>query len=92
MNKNITGYHSLTVKTTQLYLTVCDPVNSPGQSTRVGSLSLLQGIFPTQGSNPGVPHSRQILYQLSHKAIMMLREDLGRKDLRTVLPQMSFIK
>ena len=30
-------------------------------------LSLLQGIFPTQGSNPGVPHCGQILYQLSHK-------------------------
>ena len=39
----------------------------PGQNTRVGSLSLLQGIFPIQGSNPGLPHCRQILYQLSHK-------------------------
>ena len=43
------------------------PWNSPGQSTGVGSLSLLQAIFPTQGSNPGLPHCRQILYQLSHK-------------------------
>ena len=43
------------------------PWNSPGQITGVGSLSLLQGIFPTQGSNPGLPHCRQILYQLSHK-------------------------
>jgi len=33
----------------------------------VGSLSLLQRIFPTQGSNPGLPHCRRILYQLSHK-------------------------
>jgi len=33
----------------------------------VGSLSLLQEIFPTQGSNPGLPHFSQILYQLSHK-------------------------
>ena len=41
--------------------------NSPGQNTGVGSLSLLQGIFPTQGSNPGLPHCRQILYQLSHQ-------------------------
>ena len=41
--------------------------NSPGQNTGVGSLSLLQGIFPTQGSNPGLPHCRWILYQLSHK-------------------------
>ena len=43
------------------------PWNSPGQNTGVGSLSLLQGIFPTQGSNPGFPHCRWILYQLSHK-------------------------
>ena len=41
--------------------------NSPGNNTRMGSHSLLQGIFPTQGSNPGLPHCRQILYQLSHK-------------------------
>ena len=33
----------------------------------MGSLSLLQGIFPTQGSNPGLPHCMWILYQLSHK-------------------------
>ena len=43
------------------------PWNSPGQNTGVGSLSLLQGIFPIQGSNPGLPHCRWILYQLSHK-------------------------
>ena len=43
------------------------PWNSPGQNTGVGNLSLLQGIFPTQRSNPGLPHCRQILYQLSHK-------------------------
>ena len=43
------------------------PWNSPGQNTRVGSLSLLQGIFPTQGSNQGLPHCKWILYQLSHK-------------------------
>ena len=43
------------------------PWNSPGQNTGVGSLSLLQRIFPTQGSNPGLPHCRWILYQLSHK-------------------------
>ena len=41
--------------------------NSSGQNTGVGSLSFLQGIFPTQGSNPGLPHCRWILYQLSHK-------------------------
>ena len=43
------------------------PWNFPGQNTEVDSLSLLQGIFLTQGSNPGLPHCRQILYQLSHK-------------------------
>ena len=41
--------------------------NSLGQNTGVGSLSLLQGIFPTQGSNPSLPHCRQMLYLLSHK-------------------------
>ena len=41
--------------------------NSPGQNIEVRSLSCLQGIFPTQGSNPGLPYCRQILYQLSHK-------------------------
>ena len=43
------------------------PWNSPGQNTGVGSLSLLQEIFPTQGLNPRLSHCRQILYQLSHK-------------------------
>ena len=43
------------------------PWNSPGQNTGVGSLSPLQGIFPTQGLNPGIPNCRQTLYQLSHK-------------------------
>ena len=43
------------------------PWNSPGQNTGEGSLSLLQGIFPTQGSNPDLPHCKWILYQLSHK-------------------------
>ena len=41
--------------------------NSPGKNSGVGSLSLLQGIFPTHGSNPGLPNWRQILYQVSHK-------------------------
>ena len=43
------------------------PWNSPGQNTGAGSRSLLQGMFLTQGSSPGLPHCRQILYQLSHK-------------------------
>ena len=43
------------------------PWNSPGLNTGVGSLSLLQGISPTQGSNPCLLHCRQIIFQLSHK-------------------------
>ena len=43
------------------------PWNSPGKNTGVGSHSILQGIFPTQGSNLGLPHCRQILYHLSHQ-------------------------
>ena len=44
------------------------PWNSSGQNTgELGSHSLLQGLFPTQGSNPGLPHCRQILYKLSHQ-------------------------
>ena len=44
-----------------------NPWHSPGQNAGVDSLSLLQGIFPTQGSNPDLLHCRWILYQLSHK-------------------------
>ena len=60
------------VKVAQSCPTLCSPMdysswNSLGQNTGVGSLSLLQGIFPTQGSNPGLPYYRWILYQLSHK-------------------------
>ena len=43
------------------------PWNSPGRNSGVGNHSLLQGILWTQGSNPGLPHCRQILYQLSHQ-------------------------
>ena len=42
-------------------------MESPGQNTGVGSLSVLQGIFPTQESNQGLLHCRQILYQLSYQ-------------------------
>ena len=70
----------VSVKVAQLCLTLWDPMdyiphgphglysqwNFPGQNTGVGSLSLLQEIFPTQGSNPALLHCRWILYQLSH--------------------------
>ena len=62
----------------QSCLTLCDLMdcslpgssvhgNSPGKKTGVGGHALLQGIFPTQGSNPGLPHCRWILYCLSHQ-------------------------
>ena len=62
----------------QLCLILCDPIDcsptrllcprdSPGKYTRMGSHSILQGIFPTHGSNPGLPHCRQSLYHLSHQ-------------------------
>ena len=43
------------------------PWNSPGQDIGVGSHSRLQGFFPTQGSNPGLPHCKWILYHLNHQ-------------------------
>ena len=47
------------------------PWNSPGQNTGVDSLSLLQGIFPTQESNLGLRHCRRILYQLSYQGSLL---------------------
>ena len=59
---------------------LCSLWNSPGQNTGVGSHSLLQGIFfLTQGLNLGLPHCRQILYQLSHQGtwVQSLVGELG---------------
>ena len=63
---------------TQLCPTLCNPMDcslpgssvrgdSPGKNTGVRCHALLQGIFPSQGSNPGLLHCRQILYHLSHQ-------------------------
>ena len=60
------------------HVQLCDPIDrsptdssvhgdSPGKNARVNYHSLLQGIFPTQGSNPGLPHCRWILYHLSYQ-------------------------
>ena len=54
---------SLTLQPHGLY----SPWSPPGRNTTVGNCSLLQGIFPTQGSNPGLPHWSWILYQLSQR-------------------------
>ena len=69
----------------QSHPTLCNPTDCslPGSSvhgilqasglvTGVGCLSLLQGIFLTQGSNPGLLHCMQILYQLGHKGSPLL--------------------
>ena len=50
-----------------LYYIIVYILYSPGKNTGVGSHSLLQGIFPTQGLNPRLLHCRQILYSLSHQ-------------------------
>ena len=47
--------------------TLLCPQDSPGKNTEMGSHSLLQGIFPTQGPNSGLLRCRQILYRLSHQ-------------------------
>ena len=56
------------------------PWNSPGKNTGVGSHSLFQGIFSTQGSNPSLLHCRQILYHLSHQVaeVIGIYDNLGR--------------
>ena len=50
------------------------PWNSPGNNTGAGSHSLLQGIFLTQGSNPGLLYYRQILYHLSHRGSLVMEQ------------------
>ena len=71
----------------QLCSTLCDltdynsPWNSPDQNTGVGSHCLLQGIFPTQESNPGLSHCRRILYQLSHQGSPRVLEWSGSLSL-----------
>ena len=60
--KSLTNCIRKKVKVAQSCPTLCDTMDHI-----LGSLFLLQGIFPAQGSNPGLPHCRQILYQLSHK-------------------------
>ena len=58
--------HSSILAWRQRSLAGYSPCN-PGQSPGVGSRSLLQGIFPIQGSNPGLPHCREILHQVSYQ-------------------------
>ena len=86
-------------KLLQSCLTLCNPMgcsppgssvlgDSLGKNTGVGCHAFLRGIFPTQGSNPGLPHCRQILYCLSHpgscpmsKGNQILASSVGRQIL-----------
>ena len=75
----ISSYNNICVcLVAQSYLTLCDPMDcslpsssshgdSSGKNNAVSCYALLQGIFPTQGSNPGLPNCRQFLYHLSHQ-------------------------
>ena len=54
--------------------------HSSDHNTGVGRLSLLQGIFSTQGSNPGLPYCRQIFYQLSHQGSPLTPSSLSNKE------------
>ena len=70
------------VLVTQSFLTLCDPIvwpwDSPEKNTRVCCHSLFQGIFPTQGSNLGVLHCRQILYNLSYHGSHIKKNKIPR--------------
>ena len=60
------------------------PWNSPGKNTGVSSLSLLQGIFPTQGLNPGLWHCSWILYQLACEPQAKSKPPLYRRKSKRV--------
>ena len=77
--------------------TTCDPMDcsppgssvhgdSPGQNTEVGCHALLQGTFPTQGSNPDLPHCRRFLYHLSHQGKKRKKESEVTQSCPTLQP------
>ena len=77
-NNNVEGFMLNEIMCVCVWLSLYDPMDyswlsssvhgdSPGKNTGMGCHTLLQGIFPTQGLNPGFPHCRQILYHLSHQ-------------------------
>ena len=98
-SKNSTSYSTLYCKViveslscVQLF---CDPMDcsppgasvlgdSPGKNTGVDCHALFQGIFPTQGSNPGLPHCGRILYQLSHQLSDSVIQRYRVNDSRTL--------
>ena len=66
-----------------------DPWNFPSKSTGVSCHFLLQRIFPTQGSNPGLPHCRQMLYRLSHQGSCKNHTCKIQNDKRKILSKRS---
>ena len=77
------------------YLTLCDPMDcsppcssvygdSPGKNTGVSCHSLLQGVFPTQGSNPSLLHCRQSLFHLSYQESTYVVVETGKSKLHRV--------
>ena len=54
------------------------------------AIPLLQGIFPTQGSNPGLPHCRKILYQLSHKGGLLNQTIKTKNQITKTIPNNHF--
>ena len=88
---------TVTVEVAQSCLTLCDPHglyspwNSPGQNTGLDSFSPLQGIFPTQGSNPSLLYCMQILYQLSHKGSPRILEWVAYSFLEGIRHELSKI-
>ena len=69
--------------------TLLCPWDFPGKNTGAGSHSLLQGIFPTQGRNPGLLHSRQILHRLSHQRANLDQQKEGRWEPQKWTPSFS---
>ena len=69
-------------------------MGSPGKNTAVGCHFLLQGVFPTQGSNPGLPHCRQILYHLSHQGSPSIKDEKKPRHIvcQDIYPRMQSTK
>ena len=83
-------YRKVKVLVAQSYPTLCDPMDCspPGssvygifQAKRVGSHSLFQGIFLTQGLNSGLLHCRHILYHLGHQGSPCLLRDCHKTSI-----------
>ena len=84
-NGNPLQYSCLENPMKQTSLEGYSPWNSPGKNTEVGCHFLLQGVFPTQGLNPGLLHCRQTLYHLSHQGSSQLYGGVNSNLLQEVL-------